>query len=310
LFSLFKRSAAAPGRAGVVVSDEGVALAVVEPGRAGRARLAHCEFRQCARDAVSECVAQLVADSGLGRMATSAVLPSGGYQLVLVEAPDVLPAELKAAIRWRVKDMIDFGIEDAVIDVFEPPAPSRRQQQRSMYAIAARREAVQRTVDVLSPVAKGFDVIDIPELCLRNIAALLPADEAGLALLHQHGTTAELILTRAGKLYLSRHIDLSRHMGFADDGLPDSAALSLELQRSLDYYESHFDQPPINSLFVVPCDPRSEALAAGLGRESALHVGVVDLNELFECATPLDAALQARCLLAAGAALRLERTRL
>ena len=271
MFSLFKRSAAAPGRAGVFVSDEGVALAVVEPGRAGRARLAHCEFRECARDAVPECVTQMFADSGLGRTATSAVLPSGGYQLVLVEAPDVLPAELKAAIRWRVKDMIDFGIEDAVIDVFEPPAPSRRQQQRSMYAIAARRDAVQRTVDVLSPVAKGFDVIDIPELCLRNIAALLPADEAGLALLHQHGTTAELILTRAGKLYLSRHIDLSRHMGLTDDGLPDSAALSLELQRSLDYYESHFDQPPINSLFVVPCDPRSEALAAGLGRESALR---------------------------------------
>jgi len=306
LFSLFKRSAAAPGRAGVFVSDEGVALAVVEPGRAGRARLAHCEFRECARDAVPECVTQMFADSGLGRTATSAVLPSGGYQLVLVEAPDVLPAELKAAIRWRVKDMIDFGIEDAVIDVFEPPAPSRRQQQRSMYAIAARRDAVQRTVDVLSPVAKGFDVIDIPELCLRNIAALLPADEAGLALLHQHGTTAELILTRAGKLYLSRHIDLSRHMGFADDGLPDSAALSLELQRSLDYYERHFAQAPVQSIVFAPCGLPLGGACAYLHSQLGMTVRALDLNEVLQAGAPLDAATQARCVLAVGGALRRE----
>jgi MSHA biogenesis protein MshI len=272
--------------------------------------LRHCEFRACAPDAVANCLARMFDEVGLGRTPTSAVLPASGYQLVLVEAPDVLPAELKAAIRWRVKDMIDFGIEDAVIDVFEPPAPSRRQQQRLMYAIAARREVVQHTVDVMAPVAKGFDVIDVPELCLRNIAALLPADEQGLALLFQHGGTAELILTRAGKLYFSRHIDLSRHLAPDDGGLADHAALSLELQRSLDYYESHFDQPPINSLYVVPSDPRSEALAAGLGRESALRVAVADLAGLFDCASPPDASTQTHCLLAAGAALRLERTRL
>ena len=29
-------------------------------------------------------------------------------------------------------------------------------------------------------------------------------------------------------------------------------AIVLEVQRSLDYYESHFGQPPINSLVIAP----------------------------------------------------------
>ena len=43
----------------------------------------------------------------------------GSYALLLVEAPDVPATELRAAIRWRVKDLIDFHIDDAVIDVFD-----------------------------------------------------------------------------------------------------------------------------------------------------------------------------------------------
>ena len=96
MLSLFKKPKAASGRAGVCVTDEGVALAVVEPGRTGRPLLRHCEFRVCPREGVAACVDQILRESGSGRTAMSAVLSSSGYQLVLVEAPDVLPAELKA----------------------------------------------------------------------------------------------------------------------------------------------------------------------------------------------------------------------
>lgn len=311
MLSLFKKSSAVAGRVGVVMADDGVALAVVEAGRGERPLLRHCVHRACDAQHAPATLAQLFAELKLGRMATSAVLPSRAYELVLVEAPDVLPAELKAAIRWRLKDMIDFRIEDAVVDVFEPPAPSRRQQQRSMYAIAARREAVQRTVDALTPAAPGFDVVDIEELALRNIAAMLPEDRNGLALLYHRGATADLLLTRGAKLYLSRQIDLSRHMDpDAVEPVIDGATLSLELQRSLDYYESNFDQPPIGDLAVLPFGPRSEALGLGLAREANLRVTMPDLNELFEVATPLDPDTQQACLLAAGAALRQERTTL
>jgi hypothetical protein len=41
--------------------------------------------------------------------------------------------------------------------------------------------------------------------------------------------------------------------------------LSLELQRSLDYYESHFDETAIGDLTIAPAGSRANMLAAELG---------------------------------------------
>ena len=59
--------------------------------------------------------------AALPRAPVSTVLRTDDYQLALVEAPDVPPAELRAAMRWRLKESIDFRVEDAVIDVFDVP---------------------------------------------------------------------------------------------------------------------------------------------------------------------------------------------
>jgi hypothetical protein len=57
---------------------------------------------------------------------------------------------------------------------------------------------------------------------------------------------------------------------------------------------------------VAPADARSETLAQELKRDSGLDVELLDLNVLLRCATPLSSELQAKALLAVGAALREE----
>jgi MSHA biogenesis protein MshI len=76
------------------------------------------------------------------------------------------------------------------------------------------------------------------------------------------------------------------------------------LQRSLDYYERHFDQPPITRLLVAPLDSRAQTLAIDLARDTGLEVAMLDLNSLLTCATPIPPEAQAAVLFAVGAALR------
>ena len=66
------------------------------------------------------------------------------------------PAELRAAMRWRLKDSIDFRVEDAVIDVFDVPDQNRGGHGRMMYAVAARRSAVDAHTAALA-ATPGFD---------------------------------------------------------------------------------------------------------------------------------------------------------
>ncbi|MGD8827815.1 MAG: agglutinin biogenesis protein MshI [Gammaproteobacteria bacterium] len=237
-------------------------------------------------------------------------MDAASYQLLLVEAPDVGPAELRAAVRWRIKDLISFHIDDAVIDVFEIPGQTGTAQARMMYAVAARATRVQATVDAFEDSGLFLDIIDIPEMCLRNVASLLPQDVDGLATLYLTRDYGLITLTRQGTLYLARRLEVGeRALSAADDPDRREALLGnivLEIQRSLDYYESHFSQPAIGTLAIAPTETETGYLNTYLDANIDIDIAPLDINDLVAGEVPLERAEQARCLLAIGAALRTE----
>jgi MSHA biogenesis protein MshI len=305
VFGLLKRNAAAKGRVGIAIGSEQLAFAVVrrEPGNAPV--LERCEVMPFAQRVTAEAAAATLRSLNLPRMPVSSVLRPDDYQLALIEAPDVPPAELRAAMRWKLRDSIDFSVEDAVIDVFDVPAQSRGGQGRMMYAVAARRSAVDRQAAMLASLA-SLDVVDVPELCLRNLAGLLPAAANGLAALYLGANAATVVLVRGATFYFARQMNISVGGAGESEGRLSSESVVLELQRSLDYYERHFDQPPITRVAVAPAGAQAAALADDLGKESGFEVTLLDLNDLMQCASPVDGEAQAACLLAVGAALRQE----
>jgi MSHA biogenesis protein MshI len=307
MFGLLKKSSAAKCRVGVAFGPTQVAVAIVRRDR-GAPVLERCELLPIAADS-GDAASDVLRAAALPRAPVSTVLRTDDYQLVLIEAPDVPPAELRAAMRWRLKESIDYRVEDAVIDVFDVPAQTRGGQGRMMYAIAARRAAVDRHVAALAAVPT-FDVVDVPELCLRNLAALTPAAAGGVAMLHLGEKSATIVLVKGRTFYFSRQMDLQTTLRLAAGSNPDArlevAGVVLELQRSLDYYERHFDQPPITRIVVSPGSARDAALADDLAKETGFEVNTLNLQSLLHCEIPPDTVVDATCLLAVGAALREE----
>jgi MSHA biogenesis protein MshI len=307
MFGLLKKSSAAKCRVGVAFGPTQVAVAVVRRDR-GAPVLERCELLPIAAD-TGDAASDVLRAAALPRAPVSTVLRTDDYQLVLIEAPDVPPAELRAAMRWRLKESIDYRVEDAVIDVFDVPAQTRGGQGRMMYAIAARRAAVDRHVAALAAVPT-FDVVDVPELCLRNLAALTPAAAGGVAMLHLGEKTATIVLVKGRTFYFARQMDLQSTLRLAVGSNPDArlevTGVVLELQRSLDYYERHFDQTPITRIVVSPGSVRAAALADDLAKETGFEVNTLNLQSLLHCEIPPETVVDATCLLAVGAALREE----
>lgn len=309
MLSWFKQARHANARAGVVLAERALALAVVMREPNGKPAITHCathpledERGQALKAAFDKAAAQ--------RLPTCAVVDGDDYQLVQVEAPDVLPSEMRAAIRWRLKDAIAFSADEAAIDIFEIPEPARQTQSKMLFAAAARDSAIQRIAGALKPVAKRFDAIDIPDLCLRNVSACLPQDAKGMAMLALHENFAQLVITRQASIYVTRRIDLHRgfnpHSPRASQNGIDAGALALELQRSLDYYESHYDQTPIGDLVLAPADERAHALAASLREETSLRISVLDVREHFSVYRGGEVITDWATLMAFGAALRVD----
>ena len=299
LLAYFTRRRAITAQIGVFVTPDGVAAAQVTPRAGAKPRLDRCVYE---KDGSHDPFARVVGRLPSRRAPTVSVLDPAGYRLLLVEAPDVPADELRAAVRWRVKDLIDFHIDDAVIDVFEMPPHARGGPQRMMYAVTAKAEAVKREIERVEGAGLKLDVVDIPELSLRNIATLLESDR-GAALLYLGERRSTLLLVRQGVLYLARHMETGvATLAEAGELRSDLVAgLALEVRRSLDYFESHYEQTSIPQLHVCGLEPADRE---AIGRELGFAVREVDVAALFETDDVLSAELQRLVLPAIGAALR------
>ena len=238
------------------------------------------------------------------RRSTVSVLDPGGYHLLLVEAPDVPAEELRAAVRWRIKDLIDFHIDDAVIDVFEMPRHARGGANRMMYAVTAKAEFVKQQIELIESAGLKLDVIDIPELALRNVATLLETEERGTAFLHLGDRRSTLLLVRQGVLYLTRHVETGA-LTLADAGELRRelvAGLALEVRRSLDYFESHYEQTSIPQLYTSGLESADRRSARARPRHRRARGR--SQRALFETTEELSPDVQRLCLPAVGAALR------
>jgi MSHA biogenesis protein MshI len=302
---LFKRKSRGDTLSSLVVTPEGSATATVRQNKSGRPTLEHCGYYPLAPGQDPQAsLKRLVQDRGLDKTACATLLDIGEYQLLMVEAPEVPQSELKAAIRWRIRDLIDFHIDDAVLDVFDTPPSGARAVQEHIYVVVSRSAVVKERVDSLQAAGAALEVIDIPELALRNIAAQLDEDAGGQAMLFFAADRGLITLTRDATLYLARSMDI----GYQQlSSMPDlSDRLALELQRSMDYYDRHFQQAPITSITLCPLPDPVPQLAERLQQQVGIPAREISLQDLVEVKEPVAEEQFAKCILAIGAALRTE----
>lgn len=251
---------------------------------------------------------QPLSDDLLGRLAREAgidglplitLLDQERYQTVMVEAPSVPEEEIRGAIRWKVKDLINFHVDDAVLDHLPIPGGGGRGQ--ALYVVAAQSQAVRDLAKTFQEADLHLDVIDIRESAQHNVALrLAPADYA-VAVLHGDGENGLLTFSFGTDLVMSRRIE---GRGASGDAFHDR--LALETQRSVDYFERQFSWLPLAKLYLAPA-PDNAILARKFQEYLSLGVEPIDLARLFDLSGTvglLDARIQNQAFHLLGAALR------
>lgn len=315
MLDFFKKKLKKDARVAVCADASTVSIARVRREKDLPPSLDICEVQEIENIAVRDAeIARLTKAYDLDQYSCLSSLEIGDYNLLLVEAPDVQPEELRAAVRWRVKDLIDFHIDDAVVDVFEAPSYKAAGNNKMMYAVVARSSRVKLLIEQLNGAGLHLDIIDIPELALRNISAMMPEDVGGVALIYVGQQQGLITITKQSELYLSRTINAGT------SSLPESVLsvmddescqrwldnIVIEVQRSMDYYESHFSQPQVSSLVMTPIGKEIPGITEYLSEQLQIPARMLDVNDLIDTDEPIPASVQSRCLLAIGTALRQE----
>ena len=293
-------------------TDNAVATAVITQNRKGLPMLESCEYYPInSRSEQSELLKKLLGKYGLNKHRCVSLMSSDAYHLLMVEAPDVPEDELQEAMRWRVKDLIDFPVDGAVIDVFD--IPDQKSSGDMMYVVIAREEVVAKRVKLM--LDAGFDLssIDIMELAMRNVASLLPENKNGVAMVWLGLHSGSITLTKESVLYFTRHLSgseklfgalYSKNVTEEMEGWLDTVVI--EIQRTLDFYESQYQQPPASGVVLVPLIKPIDGLTDYLSSQLGVSVRYLNLNTLFETDEKIDFDKMALCLPAIGAALGAE----
>ncbi|PKO89159.1 MAG: agglutinin biogenesis protein MshI [Betaproteobacteria bacterium HGW-Betaproteobacteria-12] len=244
---------------------------------------------------------------GLKRFRCTTLLAQSGYSLIQIEAPAVPVEERAQALRWRLKDAVDFPVDTAALGVVDIPTEGNR--QASVFAIAAPVAVIGEQMTRFQQAKLPLEAIDVPEMALRNVAALFEEANRGLAFLMLNNDESLLVITYRGELCLSRRIEMSAAAVSPDDldrRLQMRERLALELQRTLDNFDRQFGFVSVSRL-IVATEKDSAGLTAALAENLYIPVVAMNLADVADFAALPELQQperQAQGVLAIGAALR------
>jgi MSHA biogenesis protein MshI len=250
------------GLAGLLLQDDGDKARVLEFAEIGNISLSAIALNQVA------------AEAHIKNADLITLLDQDAYQTIMVEAPSVPDEEIKNAIRWKVKDLLSFHIDDAVLDHLQVPGGSGRPP--SLFVVAAQIPAVRSLVRPFHEADLRLDTIDIRETAQHNLAMrVAPADYA-VALLHFDGENGLLTFSFGESLVLARRFE---GRGATGDSLLEKVAM--EVQRSVDYFERQYSWFPLAKLYLAPVTD-SSALLRLLSEYLPIGAEILDMNRIFD----------------------------
>lgn len=184
------------------------------------------------------------------------------YDINQIEKPEVDNSELAQALTWRIKDLVSYGVDSAVVDVYPMPVSGKNNTQQ-VSVVSADEKTVANYVQSIRSTGMELIAIDIHDLVTSNLPAVRQGAEKAQAILSLGDSGGDLSIFNDTDLYVSRNFKIGLgQLEFAsgeDPGVYDN--LLLEIQRSMDYYESYYGLGSVSIMEVFPRTPVTEKMA-------------------------------------------------
>lgn len=279
----------------------GVAIAQVQTGRRNPGHILRSEYIEAAgQEAQIEALKDWVRGHGLQKTPCICLVANEDCDVYQVEKPEVEEAEMLQALTWKIKDLINYDVAHAVVDCYPMPVSSKNKQQQ-VGVVAAREAVVRKYIDSIKTSAMRLSALDIHELVRSNLQLVKSSADTSLGLLTLSDDAGLLSIYHDTDLYVSREFKIGLEQLALVTSEDESAfdALLLELQRSMDYFESFYGLGSVTDLRIFPQLRITEKMAMYLQNLSNLDIDFVTFAGDGEMP-----GLEAHCFHAYCAALR------
>ena len=300
---------AAAGWTAVEAGPDGIFAASIRPGKGGKPRVLKCaQLNETELDAgtLSQ-ISRKVSTSGFR---WTLPLSRGDYKIFVMPQPAVEPAEMAQSVRWSLGSMIDFPVEEAIVDWMSIPTSQQMPQKAAnIYAIAAHRDIVSRRTEPFRKAKLPLYAVDIREAAQRNIALLAQKPNEGIGMIALNNRGVQITFTFGGELYLDRYMEEPIEPFLTGDAEARDRVMdriTLQVQRSVDFMNRTYPFIQVRRIVIAPM-PAPIPLRDYVASNIPEPVELLDLSSVLDFSeTPelLEEETQSRYFTALGAALR------
>ena len=227
------------------------------------------------------------------------VLGESQSQIVQVDKPNLPDNEINAALKWLVKDLVTIAPENMIVDYYDMPILTGRQEKVNV--VCAPANELKKLVKVTEQNGLRISHITTQEFAFAN---LLPAQkDAVLLVCQQPNEEIVLIIVKQQQIFFHRRL-----RGFANIATKSAEELSftiideisLEIQRSSDYFERQLKQAPIKAIKVLLPIEFENLVVEKLADNSLVPVSLLEIPRPFHqqrgFATAIGVSLQTTAL--------------
>jgi len=200
-----------------------------------------------------------VKNNQLSNTKCNVALSTSKYQHLQLDKPAVEDAEINQALQWTVKEQLSSD-EEFTIDYFDPPADAANVKKLNVVAINSK-----DIIEIRDGVLKAgltLNIIGVEELAICNL--LTHSDDAIITLKQEEGGQLGLNIIKRNQLFFSRRLRGYENLtSFSPEELKIGVVdnLSLEIQRSMDYFESQLRQASVKKVYIALDTMHEDALA-------------------------------------------------
>jgi MSHA biogenesis protein MshI len=300
---------------GVCITSEGISVACADSTTqtAGLPRLKLCQFISAPKKDHSRVLANLVKTHKLEGLPTVCVLSILEYDLFLIEEPEVTAEELLAAVRWKVKDYVEYPIGEAAIDYMPLPTKALDVKGKMGYAVVAKQAIIDEMVQLVNSVGLRVIAVDISETAVCAVMHHIKEMKDGVLCFRLLPGLSQIMILKGGVILLTRNLDLNQayllDQTATSGKTPEEKEklvndMALEIQRSIEYAVTNLKQGNIKQVIFTPMNSTLEPLIDELKEGLGMSMRSIQLSETVSGVPKMSLIEQGQCLIALGGALR------
>lgn len=203
------------------------------------------------------------------------ILSAKYYSIVQVDKPMLPENELRAALTWQIKDLVPIEPSDMVIDYFDAPALASKER---INVVCASEKQLKSYIGGINQNNAKVNRIIPEEFGFAELIS--KSTDATLLLCQQPNEDLLILIVKNEQLFSYRRIRATANIGIRSSeelaaGFIDK--LSIEMQKSIDYFERQLKQSPVKVIKVLLPIDKESFIARKLSENTLLPVELLTL---------------------------------